>query len=890
MPISSTLATSDSATHETRSKRRRETSSQGLLGDQNPATHPAAPGNGDSISAAAPRKSSQGDGVVKKRHKADSAAPKRPSPSQGTAGKKVPSRDPITLSDDELSVVGSDGDEGASAIKASARTAAQLAGVQGSNGRRARFAQRFAGLTAEQTLAELSKSWRSSVYKHFSDPIIVKGPNGSTVHRFTCKRHPSKHVDRMEYQESTGNLSRHVKACDPEETPETEMITAYASGAQYSPARLRFLVAMWCARRHRAFQIVEDAEFREVLHMLYAKARLPSRVTVSRDVQAIHAMAKANVIEMFNGLPSKIHVAVDGWTSPNVTSFLGVTAHWHDEAEINHVILDFIKLTSAHTADNLAEKLLECFREFGIENKVLGITSDNAKTNDAMMRHLKMLHPESRGPDGRVRCFAHILSLVVKAVMSQFGRRKGKALPHEIQALRDPNDQDDGDGIRPGDMDASREAADDEVIENMEEDHPELRIDDQDVKLVQVALEKIARLSQRVWYSPQIRAELARLAGDAGINSEVLVRMVKTRWNTVATVLARALELRPVLDDLCDMHHFNGEKSARLRRYILTNEEWTVLEQLHGLLDPFLFATNEISSSTRGLVHEVIPYIDILTAHLDDFQDNLALTTGIRSAAKRGRLMLILHPAFKLVYFRKAEWPEDWIDEARALATEEWTSHYKPAAPANGKAGPANGQGAASRSRPRPFRMSTGGKMPARATRDLFASIGARAAGPEHDALEAYLEAPPLTTVKDPLAYWNAALKSGSEDPALARMALDFLSVPATSVDVERAFSRGRLMVNRLRTALSDRSVCAGTVLGSWARVDGLVVESDAVKLLAGKKGAHASTPARADAIKEADLDGSSGAELSELEDDDEVATASFGVEDATYSDDDMYA
>lgn len=39
-------------------------------------------------------------------------------------------------------------------------------------------------------------------------------------------------------------------------------------------------------------------------------------------------------------------------------------------------------------------------------------------------------------------------------------------------------------------------------------------------------------------------------------------------------------------------------------------------------------------------MHEVIPYIDILTTHLDDFQDNLALTTGICAAAKHGRLML----------------------------------------------------------------------------------------------------------------------------------------------------------------------------------------------------------------------------------------------------------
>ncbi|TBU27406.1 hypothetical protein BD311DRAFT_665414, partial [Dichomitus squalens] len=72
------------------------------------------------------------------------------------------------------------------------------------------------------------------------------------------------------------------------------------------------------------------------------------------------------------------------------------------------------RLTSAHMAENLAEQLVECFRAFGIEDKVVAITSDNTKTNDAMMREIKKLLPQSRGPEGRVRCFAHVLSLVVK--------------------------------------------------------------------------------------------------------------------------------------------------------------------------------------------------------------------------------------------------------------------------------------------------------------------------------------------------------------------------------------------------------------------------------------------------------------------------------------------
>ena len=50
-------------------------------------------------------------------------------------------------------------------------------------------------------------------------------------------------------------------------------------------------------------------------------------------------------------------------------------------------------------------------------------------------------------------------------------------------------------------------------------------------------------------------------------------------------VLERALELKPVLADLCDMHRFNQSDGVRLRRFILSDEEWTFLEQLYLLLD-----------------------------------------------------------------------------------------------------------------------------------------------------------------------------------------------------------------------------------------------------------------------------------------------------------------
>ncbi|KAI1784378.1 hypothetical protein LXA43DRAFT_875347, partial [Ganoderma leucocontextum] len=175
----------------------------------------------------------------------------------------------------------------------------------------------------------------SQVYKHFNKPILATKKDGTITTRFVCIVHPSKHVDRAPTDEFTGNPNRHFKACILQATATSEMITAYAQGATYSYARVRYLLAMWIARRHCPFTIVEDPEFKELLRMLYVRVEIPSRVTVSCDLKDIFQDSRAWVKGKLQVcLPGKIHICLDGWTSPNVISFLGVTAHWHENGKI----------------------------------------------------------------------------------------------------------------------------------------------------------------------------------------------------------------------------------------------------------------------------------------------------------------------------------------------------------------------------------------------------------------------------------------------------------------------------------------------------------------------------------------------------------------------------
>jgi hypothetical protein len=112
----------------------------------------------------------------------------------------------------------------------------------------------------------------------------------------------------------------------------------------------------------------------------------------------------------------------------------------------------------------------------------------------------------------------------------------------------------------------------------------------------------------------------------------------------------------------------------------------------------------------------------------------------------------------------------------------------------------------------------------------------------KRDELTAFLSTDP-EYVDNVTAWW---LSKRAIYPRLSQMALDYLTIPgeyfafnsclateillATSVDVERVFSRGRLILSHVRNRLSSQTTRALLCLGSWSLL-GLVKDKDVLNV-----------------------------------------------------------
>ncbi|KAJ3487515.1 hypothetical protein NLJ89_g11705 [Agrocybe chaxingu] len=319
--------------------------------------------------------------------------------------------------------------------------------------------------SSEAELDRLKKEWISPIYAFFKPTPDIGYEKGRRYHEFRCaakgcKKGVRRFLDKSDAK-STSNMQKHAKSCWGTETVEIadeaanlnearKMVGSLKDGSitaaferkgkgcvtyshrQHTKAETKAEIVRWVAESARPFKIVADRGFLSLMKTGHPEYYVPSPSTVSHDVRLVFARSRQRISAMLRKHEGKISFATDAWTSPNHKAYVAVTAHLEHNGTPISLVLDVIELAKSHTGINLALAFVDILKDFGITDKVLAVTCDNATNNDRMIDELETLLPDFSSVN-HTRCFLHVTNLVRKTLVKQFDVTK-KAADAEIDA------------------------------------------------------------------------------------------------------------------------------------------------------------------------------------------------------------------------------------------------------------------------------------------------------------------------------------------------------------------------------------------------------------------------------------------------------------------------
>ncbi|KAK8264741.1 hypothetical protein V6Z12_D12G130200 [Gossypium hirsutum] len=230
----------------------------------------------------------------------------------------------------------------------------------------------------------------------------------------------------------TSHLRRHLNSCLKKVNKD---ITQYTISIQPSPEGVpsiknykfdadecRKAISTFLVCGKHSFRTVEEPRFRYMMRIASPNFKNISRYTTTRDVLMYYAKERDRVKEELAKAPGLICLTSDNWNSEHTNDeYICVTAYWVDKDwKLQKRIIRFRALFPSYDGLNIADELVLCLSQWGIDKKIFRITLDNASYNDVMVSCLKNRFRANRailcdGAFFQVRCCAHILNLIVKA-------------------------------------------------------------------------------------------------------------------------------------------------------------------------------------------------------------------------------------------------------------------------------------------------------------------------------------------------------------------------------------------------------------------------------------------------------------------------------------------
>lgn len=415
----------------------------------------------------------------------------------------------------------------------------------------------------------------------------------------------------------------------------------------------------------------------------------------------------------------------------------------------------------------MATALIEVIEEFEIADKLLGVPADNASNNTTMMQELEGYFNKQHPQAGfsifwnQIECMSHVINLGAKEIIKQFDNK----IDLETYDGSDSRDR------------------------------------------MSSALCRLSIVVRKIRDSPKLRRLLKTCCGEKGMKYSVPIIDVDTRWNSCYDMLKRAIAYKDLMADAVYCYKDKSLIST------LLDDDWVSLERLISILEPLKEITLMTSKNSSSFaISNVFPFysycIEMLKEAMVQCKPDEDVHIGIEAAVQKLihyydnmspiiGIALLLNPCYKKEFLTESlGWEKDWVDNT----VESFYSSFEfykdkrfrnenDASVEQHKDGGAEKKLSGFNKFLKRKRSNTN-TVYANAEEEYFRYFNAPCADPE--------SSPNI------LDYWKA---NESYFPVLSAMARDYLSVQASSVPAERAFSSGTDLVTPNRCSLTGTTI-----------------------------------------------------------------------------------
>lgn len=326
-------------------------------------------------------------------------------------------------------------------------------------------------------------------------------------------------------------------------------------------------------------------------------------------------------------------------------------------------------------------------------------------------------------------------------------------------------------------------------------------------------ISKIRNLFRKIRFSEKLREKLKSYCMVEKVDYIEPVSDVKTRWNSTFDMLYAALRLERGLKLL--IISVND-----LQKYFLSELEWHMLSDINNLLSHFKKVSDLLCGEQYVTLPSVVVAVNFMLDKLEkavtimDEKKNrseidelfiVAIQAGRDKILKHYRkfnwvycALLILDPRFKLETFKKTVWGLEMMNCSYDKFKSIFQTYYTDETTHSGQTQSEQNNNV------NDFIDDYDGIY---ATKEVVSTWEIE--------LNAYIMSPRAQKEVNVLQWWkfNAHLY-----PTLAKMARDYLCIPATSVPCERVFSEAGNVISHKRCSLSKEKAVAQICANMWMK------------------------------------------------------------------------